>query len=126
MSMHKSNHRSKTFKFVHFEWLSARVKQEAFWFSSMLPLFCSCVWQQIVDLWGRSYCGADVGLIYGAGAAVRQMCVRSIWQVLLWVICVSDLWGRICCGADVGKIYGAGDALGQMWVRSMGQELLWG
>ena len=39
---------------------------------------------------------ADVGQIYGAGAAV----------------------------ADVGQIYVAGDALGLMWVRSMGQEML--
>ena len=36
------------------------------------------------DLWGRICCGADVGLIYGAGDALGQMCVRSMGQELLW------------------------------------------
>ena len=36
------------------------------------------------DLWGRRCCGAEVGQIYGAGAAVGQMGVRSMRQDLLW------------------------------------------
>ena len=59
------------------------------------------------DLWGRSCCGAYVGQIYMARAAVGHMWVRPMGQVLLCDICGSDLWGRSCCGAHVGQIYGA-------------------
>ena len=60
------------------------------------------------DLWGRNRCGPDVGQIYGAGAAVLQMWVRSMVQELLW--------------GDVGLIYGAGAAVRLMGVRSMGRS----
>ena len=89
-------------------------------------------------LWARFSCGADVSQIYGAGAAVGHMWIRSmgqelLWELLwvsccgaavgligvrsivqdqLWGICVSDLWGRSCCGAHVGQIYGARVAVG--------------
>ena len=35
------------------------------------------------DLWGRSCCGADEGQIYGAGAAVGLIGIRSMGQELL-------------------------------------------
>ena len=44
-------------------------------------LLCGRCWSH---LWGRSCCGADLGQIYGAGAAVGLMCVRSMGQELLW------------------------------------------
>ena len=66
-----------------------------------------------------------MGQIYWAGAAVGNMCVRSMGQELLWGRCGSDLWVSSCCGSDVGQIYRSADAVGLMWVRSMGQELLW-
>ena len=47
-------------------------------------------------LWGKGCCVADVGQIYGAGAAVGQMWVRTMGQELLWL----------------------------MWASSMGQEML--
>ena len=75
-------------------------------------------------LWVISMGQPDVGQIYGAGAAVLQMWVRSMGQVLLWGRSGSDLWGRCCCGADAGKIDGAGAAVGYMWVRSVGQVLV--
>ena len=67
-----------------------------------------------------------MGQIYGAGAAVGLLWVRSMGQELLWGRCGSDLWGRSCSGDDCGKIYRAGAAVRQMWVRSIGKDLLWG
>ena len=71
-------------------------------------LWCRCG----SELWGRSFFGIDVGQIYGAGAVLGQMWVRSMWQEMLWGRCGSDLWGRSCCGADVGQILGAEAAEG--------------
>ena len=70
-----------------------------------------------------------MGQIYGGGAVLGQMWVRSMWQekllvrsmglVLLRGRCGSDLWVRRCCGDDMGQIYGAGAAVEMRRVRTM-------